>query len=90
MTATVTGHEPEMRHEETTGECAAPAAEELAVDSDRTEGDATHGTLPWIGALRNPRVAPMLVSNDSGYLVPLCTAGDLLRGCRYFWRAARD
>jgi hypothetical protein len=29
----------------------------------------------------------MVVLDDSGYLVSLCTASDLLRGCRYFWRA---
>ena len=42
--------------------------------------------LPWIGALSNPRLGPMLVLNNTGGLVPLFTAGDLVRGCRYLWR----
>jgi hypothetical protein len=31
----------------------------------------------------------MLVLNDAGYFVPLFTAGDLVRGCRYLWRRER-
>jgi hypothetical protein len=90
MTATVTGHEPEMRHEETTGECAAQAAEELTVA--RADGDSSpsRASILWIGTMRNPRVGPLVVLDDTGYLVPLCTAGDLLRGCRYFWRTSQD
>jgi len=57
---------------------------------ERSEEHRPHGPLPWIGALPNPRLGPMLVVNDGGYLVPLCTAGDLLRGCRFFWRRSRD
>ena len=45
-----------------------------------------HLLLPWIGALPNPRLGPMVVVNDGGYFVPLFTAVDLVRGCRYFWR----
>lgn len=71
--------------------------EELAPDSDENQEEAPPVTteyvenrerLPWIGALPNPRVGPMFVLNENGYLVPLCTAGDLLRVCRYLWRAA--
>jgi hypothetical protein len=64
--------------------------EELVTDGNGVENSPAHGTLPWIGALPNPRIGPMVVINDGGYLVPLCTAGDLLRGCRNFWRASRD
>ena len=46
--------------------------------------------LPWIGALPNPRLGPMVVVDESGYLVPLCTAGDLLRGFRMLWRISRE
>ena len=41
-------------------------------------------------ALPNPRIGPMVVINDAGYWVPLGSAGDLLRGCRYFWRENQD
>lgn len=41
--------------------------------------------LPWIGALPNPHLGPIVVVGENGYLVPLFTAADLLRGCRYFW-----
>jgi hypothetical protein len=55
-----------------------------------TEERRDHGPLPWIGTLPNPRLGPMLVLNDGGYLVPLFTAGDLVRGCRYLWRRGRS
>ena len=42
--------------------------------------------LPWIGALGDPRLGPMLVFNERGNLVPLFTAVDLVRGCRSFWQ----
>jgi hypothetical protein len=90
MTATTDGREMAVGTEEMMPDAGAGPMEELAVDSERAEGDPTHGILPWIGALGNPRVGSMLVINGSGYLVPLCTAGDLLRGCKKFWRAARD
>ena len=48
-----------------------------------------HAPLPWIGALANPRLGPMVVLNDSGYFVPLFTSGDLVRGCRHLWRRGR-
>ena len=90
MTTIVTGHEPEMRHEEITGECAAQAAEESALAGEHAEDNSFRQPLPWIGALPNPRLGPMVVVNDGGYLVPLCTVGDLVRGCRYFWRRTLD
>jgi hypothetical protein len=32
----------------------------------------------------------MVVLNESGYLVPLLTAGDLLRGCKYYWHRSQE
>jgi hypothetical protein len=61
--------------------------EESTVDTDKRRNESNYGSLPWIGALTNPQVGPMVVLNDSGYLIPLCTASDLLRGCRYFWHS---
>lgn len=58
------------------------------VDGEREH--RAHARVPWIGALPNPRIGPMLVINDEGNFVPLCTSGDLLRGCRYFWRVGRE
>lgn len=46
--------------------------------------------LPWIGNLPSPRLIPMVAVNDGGYLVPLCMANDLLRGCKMFWRGTLD
>jgi hypothetical protein len=69
--------------------------EQLPSKSDENEGEEppviteyadNRERLPWIGALPNPRVGPMVALNEGGYLVPLCTAGDLLRVCRYLWR----
>ena len=90
MTATVNDHGPEVGDDEAAGECRAEIVEELAVASDKSKGSPKGATLPWIGALPNPRVGSMVVINDGGYLVPLCTAGDLLRGCRFFWRTSQD
>jgi hypothetical protein len=70
-------------------------SQELTAESE-TAAEATPGEdlfqtqLPWIGALPNPRLGPLVVFNHDGYLVPLFTAGDLLRGCRYLWRRERS
>jgi hypothetical protein len=90
MTAMTDGREMEVETKEMVSSDGAGSMEELAADSERAVGDPPHVRLPWIGGLGNPRVGPMLVINGSGYLVPLCTAGDLLRGCKKFWRAAWD
>ena len=76
--------------EELADERRAEAAEELTTGGERAEEHRAHAPLPWIGALPNPRLGPMVVVNDGGYLVPLCTAADLLRGCRFFWRRTLD
>jgi hypothetical protein len=62
--------------------CAETVAETIKERRD-------HAPLPWIGALANPHLGPMLVLNDAGYFVPLFTAGDLVRGCRFLWRDGR-
>ncbi len=88
MTATLDECDGRREIEEIENECYGEVGEESATDGERSVEKTSHGTLPWIGALPNPLVGPMLVINGSGYLVPLCTAGDLLRGCKKFWRAA--
>ncbi len=90
MTTMTDGREMEVETKEMVSNDGARSMEESAVDSERAVGDLPHVSLPWIGALGNPRVGPMLVINGNGYLVLLCTAGDLLRGCKKFWRVARD
>jgi hypothetical protein len=90
MTATTNDHELVNEVEKLALDDGANAAQELTVADEPSQSRSTHAPLPWIGGLRNPQVGPMMVLDDSGYLVPLCTAGDLLRGCRYFWRAAQD
>jgi hypothetical protein len=32
----------------------------------------------------------MAVVNEDGYLVPVWTAGDLLRACKIIWQATKD
>ena len=88
MTATINGRELEIESEELAHEGGVDDAAELATASEPSEEHRAHAPLPWIGALPNFRVGPMVVINDGGYLVPLCTAEDLLRGCRYFWRTS--
>lgn len=71
-------------------DCQAEAVEELITGGERAEEQRVHTPLPWIGALPNPRLGPMVVVSDGGYFVPLFTAVDLVRGCRYFWRRALE
>ena len=89
MTAKMFGGEADVGTEEVPAGAAEPM-EELALAREASEGLTYRERLPWIGALRNPRLGPMLVVNESGYLVPLCTASELLRGCRYFWHRSQD
>ena len=87
MPANVDGGEGEMdtRLEENAFEYGGDDMAEAPLAERFTEEVAPRPRLPWIGALENPRLGPMVVLNESGYLVPLLTAGDLLRGCKYFW-----
>ena len=87
MSATNDDYDREIEIEH---ECHAEAAERSAIVGAHSEAPTSRGPLPWIGALANPRIGPMVAINDGGYMVPLGTAGDLLRGCRYFWRAYQD
>ena len=88
MTAVADGHEVDNEYGVAEGE-ANPLAENAAPD-DLPERHAPRRVLPWIGTLPNPHLVPMVVLNESGYLVPLWTANDLLRGCKYFWHAAQE
>lgn len=86
MTATINGQDLTSEFDELVLEADANATEELTVADQGFEGRSIHAPLPWIGALPNPRLGPMVVVNDGGYFVPVFTAVDLVRGCRYFWR----
>jgi len=90
MAATINGQEPVNEVDELALDADATASEVLTVADERFESSSIHSPLAWIGALPNPRLGPMVVVNDSGYFVPLFTALDLVRGCRYFWRRALD
>jgi hypothetical protein len=85
MTAIVDSKEIDIETGATERDGGAGLVEESAVDNDKRQNESSYGNLPWIGALPNPQVGPMVVLNENGYLIPLCTASDLLRGCRYFW-----
>jgi hypothetical protein len=65
------------------------AMEAAALEEELAEKWVRRPLLPWIGALENPHLGPMVVLNESGYLVPLLTAGDLLRGCKYYWHRSQ-
>lgn len=84
MTATIDGFEWEPATAEPADKRRADKAHESITGGD--DQHRSNGRFPWIGALPNPRLGPMLVLDDGGYLVPLHTAGDLVRGCRYLWR----
>jgi hypothetical protein len=86
MSAEITGGGLVSEIEELIDDCHAEAAEEFITGGERADEHGVHAPLPWIGALPNPRLGPMVVINDGGYFVPVFTAVDLVRGCRYFWR----
>jgi hypothetical protein len=94
MSATIDDDEMATETDGMALEVEAGPAEELALatkDADEHfPRERLPVRLPRSGALANPRFGPMVVINDGGYFVPLWTAGDLLRGCRYFWRACWD
>ena len=64
--------------------------EDTPIEQEAAEEKVRRSGLPWIGALANPRLGPIVVINESGYLVPMLTAGDLLRSCKYFWRESQE
>lgn len=80
----------EVDSREMARESEADPLEEAAAPNDLPERYSPRRALPWIGSLANPHLVPMAVLNDSGYLLPLWTSSDLLRGCKYYWRAAQE
>jgi len=90
MTATENGRELETRMKENLFDCGGDGMEEAPLEEISAEELAPRPRLPWIGALENPRWGPMVVLNESGYLVPVLTAGDLLRGCKYYWHRSQE
>jgi len=88
MTAVTDRHELDTEYGFAEGE--ANPLEEKAAPDDLPERHAPRRVLPWFGTLANPHLVPMVVLNDNGYLVPLWTASDLLRGCKYFWHASQE
>ncbi|HVO91746.1 MAG TPA: hypothetical protein VMT22_02845 [Terriglobales bacterium] len=82
-------HYPDSEIEEVAPEFGEALMEPLAEVSEAEEPSMP---APPYSALMMPasRAAQMAVLDENGYLVPVCTAGDILRSCRYFWRAAMD
>ncbi len=78
MTATTNDHEHDLIFEK-----MAQAYEEFPVEDALIAPEHTP-------MARNPRLGPMVVLDDTGYLVPLFTAGDLLRGFQYLWRISQE
>jgi hypothetical protein len=64
----------------TIGEATAAAVE-------RAEGHSQQPLTRWVGSLPLSSHGVMAVIDDNGYLIPLCTAADLLRACKTIWRA---
>jgi hypothetical protein len=59
------------------------AAPESLPSSDRA-------SFPSMGAMPRSCYAVMAVVNEDGYLVPVCTAADLLRVCKIIWQASAE
>ncbi|MGE5219483.1 MAG: hypothetical protein ACM3SP_20990 [Chloroflexota bacterium] len=86
MDAKIHAEEREPVSDPLAEECDLLTIPEGAAATEQTEIIPTAERIPWIGDLRNPGIGPMVVLDDRGFLVPLCTAGDLLRGFRSLWR----
>lgn len=56
----------------------------VAENSDR------RAPLPWTGVIPRFSYGVMAVVDQDGYLVPVFTAGDLLRACKMIWQATED
>jgi len=87
---TVETESREVETEEMVRGGEAEAMEGLTPPDNPPERAAPRRLLPWIGTLPHPHLVPMVALNDSGYLVPLWTASDLLRGCKYFWHLSQE
>lgn len=72
-------------------EIAQGMSQTAAVDQI-TDAKERAVSAPPYAALLMPasRAALMAVIDENGLLTPLCTAGDLLRSCKYFWRVSQD
>jgi hypothetical protein len=83
-----TEHGPNIEIEEITHEDADTPAERLEQISEVGERSLP---APPYSALMIPgsRAALMAVVDHNGCLIPICTGFDLLRGCKYFWRASQ-
>jgi hypothetical protein len=89
MRHVTTEHDPDLEIEELIHEYGDTPAERLEQISEVGERSMA---APLYSALMMPgsRAALMAVVDDNGYLIPVCTAFDLLRGCKFFWRASQD
>lgn len=76
----------------------AIGAEEFAADADRASVEvaadvkcpkesAVPKTVQWIGPIPSSSHGVMAVVGDDGYLIPLWTAGDMLRACKVYWHS---
>lgn len=81
------GHEGAFAEKTDDRECTGEVEDEAVAQRDSTSRVFnSQPPLPWIGSLPNPHVGPIVVLNENGHLVPVFTASDLLRSCRYFWQ----
>lgn len=90
MTTESAGYDVERPLGEEVLDGGADRPDDVTAEPAVAEENRPRGHLPWLGDLQNPRLVPMAVVNDGGYLVPLWTASDLLRGCKYFWHGTRE
>lgn len=59
-------------------------------DSTNSVGAQAADRLLWAGKLAQPATAVIAVVDKDGYLVPLHTAGDLLRAFKTIWSVGED
>ena len=89
MTHISTEHYPDVAMEEFThdqDDATTDRLEQIREARKRSMPAPPYSALTTIGA----RPALMAVIDENGYLIPVCTGYDVLRACKYFWRASQD
>ncbi|HEX6768062.1 MAG TPA: hypothetical protein VF208_01825 [Candidatus Binatia bacterium] len=90
MTPECDGETLEYTSETRAIETGAEASAEAVLAGNCAEAAPVRVSLTWIGTLANPHLGPMVVVGDGGYLVPVWTAGELLRGCKYVLHRSQE
>ena len=80
----------DYEHDDTEMENERPRAEETGLTHPATQAytEPVERAPRYSMLMQTPSPVLMAVVDESGYLVPVWSAGDLLRICKSYWRAS--